>query len=132
MESNYGLFYKKMRGKTVKQKERAKVRECFRNGEKVSEITLKFGLHFRTVYRILIETQQKEKKRGPPIKLSGRTKQKLLALFCENPTISAPKAAKILGLSISERTVQRELQKAAFTCIRVKKRPGLTKKHKED
>lgn len=94
-----------MRGKTVKQKEHAKVQECFRNGEKVSEIALKFGLHFWTVYQILHETQQKEKKRGPPIKLSGRTKQKLLALFRENPTISAPKAAKILGLSISERTI---------------------------
>ena len=93
---------------------------------------MKFGLHFQTVYQILHETQCKEKKRGPPIKLCGQTKQKLLSLFRENPTISASKAAKILGLSISERTIRRELEKAAFTCIRVKKTPGLTKKHKED
>lgn len=120
-----------MQGKRLNRKTRALIRECHREGFKVAMIAKDFGVHIATIYRIIREGNKKPKKKGPPRLVTGRTRQKLLHIFRENPKISASKAASILGIRVSDRTIRRELRKAAFSCMKIRKTQVLTKIHKE-
>ena len=53
-----------MRGKREECLIRAKIRESFRNGEKVEKIAEDFKIHRATVYRIIQESNGTPKKRG--------------------------------------------------------------------
>ena len=130
-ENKHGLFAKVMKGKRLLLKERARVRELHRAGKSIASLAEEFKLHWSTIYRIVKEGNKKKKKRGPQKLLVGRWRHKLLTAFRENPTISASKAAKIIGLSVSPRTIRRELRNSAFTYVWKKKVQYLTEKHKE-
>jgi Mor family transcriptional regulator len=53
-----------MRGRGVKKKEKAEIREKFRNGAKVHVLAEEHHLSARTIYRIISETRRGNKKKG--------------------------------------------------------------------
>ena len=107
------------------------MRELHHAGKSILSLAEEFKLHWSTIYRIVNEGNKKGKKKGPRKILVGWLRQKLLQVFHENPTISATKAAKVVGLSVSARTIHQELQNSAFTYVKKKKVQFLTKVHKE-
>ena len=122
---------KSMKGKRLESKERARVHELHHAGKSIVSLAEEFKLHWSTIYRIVNEGNKKGKKKGPQKILISWLHQKLLQVFHENPTISATKAAKVVGLSVSARTIHQELQNSAFTYVKKKKVQFLTKVHKE-
>ena len=118
-------------GGRIAMKERAKMREAHRNGQKVVEIAEEFGVSKWAVYKILKEGKKKMKKRGRPSKLSKRERRELIQFVRCNPMMSATKIALATGLPVGERTVRRELARNSFHHVRIHLKHVLSVKHKE-
>ena len=118
-----------MRGKREECLIRAKIRESFRNGEKVEKIAEDFKIHRATVYRIIQESNGTPKKRGRPPKLSMHDRRHLIEEFRKNKFTTATKIAESGRFAVSDRTIRRELLRNNFRHKRVQYRQLLTPQH---
>ena len=84
-----------MKGKGCSRRERARIREKFREGKTVHELCEEYQLHKSTIYRILAERLWVPKKHGHPTKLSQHQHQNLIHKAHENPTNSAAQLAEV-------------------------------------
>ena len=103
-----------MKGKGVKLRERAIIREKVRHGVPATVIAEEHHLHISTVHRIAREGKGHPRKRGRPTKLTRAERLDLVRKVRKDPLQSAPDLAKKLGKSVSPSTIRRELIRNEF------------------
>jgi len=108
------------KGKAVNRYLRAKIRQKYEDGATIPELMKEFSMPRRTLQRICSERRDKPKPRGRPPKLSPSDSRRLLQQSRETPMKSARQLANLIRVSVSSRTIKRELKKKGF--VSVKKR----------
>jgi hypothetical protein len=109
-----------MRGRGVKKKEKAEIREKFRNGAKVHVLAEEHHLSARTIYRIISETRRGNKKKGRKNALTSAQRRSLVRKSHEKPLLSAAELAKSLHLPVTPQTIRNELKRNEFRHERLK------------
>ena len=113
-----GLFiyfsFVQMKGKGVKLKEQAIIREKIQAGVPPSIVASEHKLHITTIYQFVREKMKKQRKRGRPTKLSPNDHQNLVRKICDSPTTTAVDLQKKLQLPVSPATICQELVRNSF------------------
>ena len=115
----------------MERKEKAKIKEKYRNGTSVHVLAEEYSLSFRTIYRILAETYSTKRKRGRKNVLTPAQRRSLVRKAHENPLLSAPQLAKSVGLTVSSQTIRNELHRNQFHNARLKPVEAISPKNKE-
>ena len=103
-----------MRGRGVKKKEKAIIREKIRNGANVHVLAEEHSLSVRTIYRIISETRRGNKKKGRKNALTSAQRRSLIRKSHEKPLLSAAELAKSLQISVTPQTIRNELKRNEF------------------
>ena len=98
-----------MRGRGVKKKEKAIIREKIRNGANVHVLAEEHSLSARTIYRIISETRRGNKKKGRKNALTSAQRRSLIRKSHEKPLLSAAELAKSLQISVTPQTIRNKL-----------------------
>ena len=109
------------RGIAVTNYIHTKIREMHESGATIKEIMDAFSVSRQTVYNYCHHPSQHPNPKGCPLCLSSSDCRRLFAISQKNPTKSAKRLAKLVGLSCSSRTIQRELRRKGFYRECVKK-----------
>lgn len=120
-----------MRGRGVKRKERAIIREKIRNGAKVHVLADEHHLSSRTIYRIISESRKVDKKKGRKNSLTSAQRRSLVRKSHEKPLLSAAELAKSLQLCVTPQTIRNELRRNEFRHERLKPIEAIRPENKE-
>ena len=103
-----------MKGKGVKLKERALIREKIWNGVPAAVVAEAHYLHISSIRRIVREGRCHPRKCGRPMKMNKAEWWILVWKIREDPLQSAPDLAKKLGNQVSVSTIHQKLVRNAF------------------